>query len=131
MPHMVGKPVGVFQQSWTSFVQNFNTHYSQPVLDFKGSFLLSTRKITKCILTYGVECSKHQFIGPQHKQVFYPLSDESKETTYILTIAGQTVRNDIAFVEAYKNPASNEFQALASETCGAVSTELAQILIKL
>ncbi len=30
--------------------------WSQPVMDFKGSFLLSTRKITKCILTYGVEC---------------------------------------------------------------------------
>ncbi len=25
-------------------------------LDFKGSFLMSTRKITKCILTYGFEC---------------------------------------------------------------------------
>ena len=29
---------------------------AQPVLDFKGSFLLSARKITKCILTFGVEC---------------------------------------------------------------------------
>ncbi len=26
------------------------------VLDFKGSFLLSTHTITKCILTFGVEC---------------------------------------------------------------------------
>ncbi len=26
------------------------------LLDFKGSFLLSARKITKCILSFGVEC---------------------------------------------------------------------------
>ena len=47
----------------------------------------------------------------------------SQETDYILTMSGQTVRNDIPFVEAYKNPASTEFQALDSETCGAVSTK--------
>ena len=40
---------------------------AQPVkLDFKGSFLLSTRKITKCIhnvLSFGVECISDRKLG--------------------------------------------------------------------
>ena len=32
---------------------------AQPVLDFKGSFLLSTRTITKCILSFGVGFMKN------------------------------------------------------------------------
>ena len=55
---------------------------------------------------------------------YFVILDKSKETSYILTIPGQTVRNDLTFIEAYKNPTSNEFKELAKETCDTVSTVL-------
>ncbi len=53
---------------------------------------------------------------------YFIILDKSKETSYIITIPGQTVRNDLTFIEAYKNSASNEFKDLAKETCDTVST---------
>ena len=41
---------------WILGVPNIPCEVGQTVLDFKGSFLLSTHKITKCILSFGVEC---------------------------------------------------------------------------
>ena len=48
--------------------------------------------------------------------------DKSAGRSYVLTIPGQTTRNDIEFIEAFRNPASKEFKLAAAEVCDNVST---------